>query len=120
MTKKEIKAMTSIERKRHDETLKNWSTAKSIYLTGKNLGMIFTNEAVAREVCKILNDYITWGNPYDVVKAFNLDAEYLGFMIIDRQNTGHMFYPAPDILKQAEINVKPEPLQRRCNTLVLV
>lgn len=97
--------MTNIERKRHEETLKNWSTAKNVYLTGKNNGMIFTDNAVADEVCKILNEYITWGNPYDVVKAFDLGAEYLGFMIIDRQNTGHMCYPAPDILKAAEINV---------------
>lgn len=97
--------MTNIERKRHDETLKNWNTAKNVYLMGKNNGMIFSDKAVADEACKILNDYITWGNPYDVVKAFNLGAEYLGFMIIDRQNTGHMCHPAPDILKTAEINV---------------
>ena len=95
--------MTNIEKKRHDETLKSWSTAKNVYLT--NTGMIFTDKTVADEACKILNEYITWGNPYDVVKAFNLSAEYLGYMIIDRQNTGHMSYPAPDILKAAEINV---------------
>lgn len=107
MTNKEIKTMTNLQKKRHDETLKNWSTAKKVYLTGDNSGLIF-DKAIACEACKILNNYITWCNPFDVVEAFSLDAEFLGFMIIDRQNTGHMFYPAPDILKQAEINVKPD------------
>lgn len=54
MTNKEIKVMTNIQKKRYDETLKNWSTAKKVYLMGDNSGLIL-DKAIACEACKILN-----------------------------------------------------------------
>lgn len=95
--------MLEIEKSRHEETLNNWRTAGKIYLTGKRLGQIFSSKEFANEVCKVLCSYFT-SPTHDVVEAYKLDGEFLGYMIIDRAHTGHMSVPALDIIQKAEKN----------------